>query len=106
MTLGFGLQKGELDHAMVYVEEYLRLDPATHNIQHWNVQKILTKAIAQEMGGVVDQKFPSSSKNLGKGELFGVFPLFSGICFFLGFFKGFLGVFLGLCWGSFWVIFS
>ncbi|CAI5964629.1 unnamed protein product [Closterium sp. NIES-65] len=42
ITLGFGLQK-------VYVEEWLRLPPATHSIAHWNVQKILTAATLDQL---------------------------------------------------------
>ncbi|CAI5516843.1 unnamed protein product [Closterium sp. Naga37s-1] len=49
ITLGFGLQKNELDCAQVYVEEWLRLPPATHSIAHWNVQKILTAATLDQL---------------------------------------------------------
>ncbi|GJP29869.1 hypothetical protein CLOM_g20146 [Closterium sp. NIES-68] len=49
ITLGFGLQKNELDCAQVYVEEWLRLPPATHSITHWNVQKILTAATLDQL---------------------------------------------------------
>ncbi|CAI5485043.1 unnamed protein product [Closterium sp. Yama58-4] len=49
ITLGFGLQKNELDCAQVYVEEWLRLPAATHSIAHWNVQKILTAATLDKL---------------------------------------------------------
>lgn len=49
ITLGFGLQKGELDHAKVFVEEYLRLDPKRYSLIHWNVQRILTAAANEQL---------------------------------------------------------
>lgn len=51
MNLGFGLQKNELDNAQVYVEEVLLLPPKTHNITHWNVQKILTAPTDTQIPG-------------------------------------------------------
>eukprot|EP00897_Mesotaenium_endlicherianum_P002556 jgi/Mesen1/2328/ME000155S01420 len=74
VSMGYGLQPGELDYANVYVDEHLDLPLGSHTVEHVNVQRYLAEAKVNTargvlMDGFVDDTATFSDSRIGSQSL-------------------------------------